>query len=58
MCYKKFTLCQNCLQGILTTLPMGNVSLNSQMPAHAAVRGGWKGKVTFTKQYTCTQLGA
>lgn len=50
MCHKKFTLCQSCLQGILATLLMGNVSLIAQISACAAVRGDWRGKVTFSKQ--------
>lgn len=50
MSYKDFTLCQSCSQGILTTLLTGNVSLITQISTWAAVRDGWRGKVTFSKQ--------
>lgn len=50
MFFKRFMLCQSCLQDILATLLMGNVILIDPIATCAAVRGGWRGRVTFYKQ--------
>lgn len=50
MCCKKFTLCQSCLQGIITPPLTRYVSFIAQISTCAGVGGGWRGKVTFSKQ--------